>query len=755
VAEKASNKKLLETIRKRYRVMVDADERNRTLAIDDMKFVNVPGAQWEETVKLERGDRPCYEFNKIRVSCKRIINDMRASRPQGKVRGVEGTDKELADIYEGLIRNIWNNSDGDTVIDAAAEYQVSGGMGAWRVTTKYATDNAFEQDICVEPIHNPFCLYADPAAKDPLKRDAHDFIFTEKISKLDFETRYPKADKVDWEASAYDDEDEWDDGETVRICEYWWKDPVDREIWQLEDGKVIAADSDEAAAIPQEAIKKRRSIRTHQVKMCIASGEAILEGPIDWAGREIPFIIIYGESMVIDGRHEWFGLPRFAKDAQRSYNAARTAITETIALAPQAKFWATTAQADGHTEKWAEAHKKNFPFQLFNADPMSPGAPQRMGGADVPVALIQESQLASEEIKAVTGIFSADLGSPNQATSGRQEIARQQQGQLATFNYTDNMSKGIRRTWEILIDLIPKIYDTERELRVLGNDGAENYVKINTFVPGPTGEPIKINDLSVGRYDVTVTVGPGFATKRQEAVETYMGLIQGNPQIMGLAGDLIFKSMDLPYADDIADRMKSMLPPQIQQMLSEGKDIPPEAQAVMAQAQQAMQMVQQQAQQIEAAAQELEQEKSMTEKAKSEVQQLIADLKTEEAQFEAKIAKEMARLTERQANVTVSEAQLEQEVARVTIAQANGDIEVGREVIAQEMAQVTNAAQAINQMYEDFQNYAMGVMSDITEKGKTLKPKIVRVESRRENGKLIAVPIYEETDRTESGQADA
>jgi len=156
--------------------------------------------------------------------------------------------------------------------------------------------------------------------------------------------------------------------------------------------------------------------------MCIASGDAILEGPTDWAGSQFPFVMIYGEYMIIDGKTYWFGLPRFAKDAQRSYNVSRTAIAETVAGTPLATIWATTAQAAGNTDKWAEAHLKNFPWRIYNADPQAPGPPVRTGGADVPVALIQESQMASEDIKAVTGRHSVDEGAANQATSGRQEM---------------------------------------------------------------------------------------------------------------------------------------------------------------------------------------------------------------------------------------------------------------------------------------------------------------------------------------------
>jgi hypothetical protein len=742
--KESPSKGLLTRVRERVKVMMEADDENRRAALADMKFVNVPGEQWEPNMKTERGDRPCYEFNKLRITCKRVINDMRANRPAGKVRGVEDTDKKTAEIYEGLIRNIWNSSDGDTVIDYAGEYQVSGGMGAWRISTKYVAEDVFDQDIVVEPLQNPFCLYADPAAKDHLKRDAMDWVLIDKIAKSAYKKRWPKAEEISWESNEFDDDDDWEDEQTIRVVEYWYKEPYQKELWQLQDGKVIDSASPEAQ-LPEIAkmVVRKRVANCNKIKMCIASGSAILEEQ-EWAGTNFPFVLIYGEHMVIDGKTRWHGLVRFAKDAQRSYNVSRTAITETIAQTPQAKWWATVDQSKGHTTKWAEAHQKNFPFLLYNADPKVGGAPpSRMGGADVPIALIQESQIASEEIKAVTGIFDASLGQSAQEKSGRAIIARQQQGEIATFNYQDNMAKGIRRTWEILIDLIPKIYDTERELRILGSDGAEDYVKVNQIVQDPaSGQMITVHDLAQGRYDTTVTVGPSFSTKRQEASETYMQLAQASPEVMAVAGDLVFKAMDLPYSEDIADRLKAMLPPPIQQMLSQDKEIPPEAQAVMQQAAQAMQVVEQKNQLVMQAAQELQQEQSGIDKGKAEIQTLLANLETKKAQFDAHVAKELAKLTQQQANLQVGAANFDTKVAQ-TQAQTQTDANAGeREELGNNVAE---ALSQINLMANQFAASAATVMQQIQAYQVPAKPRLKSLRAKRVNGELVAEPIYDDT----------
>lgn len=670
------DKKLLATLRERYKRATEADRENRRAALEDMKFLHVPGEQWDANVRQERGTRPCLEFNKLRVSVKRVVNDMRANRPSGKVRPTEDADKPTAQALEGLIRNIWANSDGDSTIDQAAEYQVGGGMGAWRVSAKYSRDDAWDQDLVIEAIQNPYNLYADPAAKDPLKRDAEFWFLTSRMSKTAYETKYPKAEVVDFEAETEFDDEEWFDDDSVRIVEYWYREPYTETLLLLSDGRTVKKTdiTPERAAefeAQQLAILKTRDVQCYRVKMVIASGNAVLERA-DWAGSQFPFVVVYGEQMVIDGKLRWFGLTRFGKDPQKSYNYSRTLGVETVALAPQAKYWATPEQAKGHTDKWSEAHRKGYPFLLFNPDPMNPGAPQMMGGPQMPAAFVQEMQLASEDIKAVTGIYDASLGAKSNEQTGVAIRARQQQGEIAVFNYMDNLAKGIRRTWEILVDAIPHYYDTPRMIRTLGVDGAEDYVKINDGT----------RDVSRGRYDVTVTVGPSFSTQRQEAAEIYMGVLQANPEMMPIIGDLAFKAMDVPYADKVAERIKVMAPPAIQKLEQQDGKASPEVAAAMAQVDMAMQAVQQHGQLVQQAAQEAQSEKVEADKAKSDVQVAAANLKVQEANLKVQVAEFKAMVAETQAKFAEESQGKDAETAAAE-----------REVLVQ---QVEQALQAIN-----------------------------------------------------------
>ncbi|QDP53226.1 MAG: putative portal protein [Prokaryotic dsDNA virus sp.] len=731
-ASKKSNRELLDKVKERFKMMSEADGRNRREAMEDMKFANVPGAQWDDNMKQERGNRPCYEFNKVRISSKRIINEMRANRPAAKVRPVETGDKEVAETLEGLCRNIWSVSDAETITDYAAEYQVNGGMAAWRVDVDYTDDDVFTQDIMVRQIANPFCLYADPACKDILKRDANDWILTEKISRVEFEQRYSDVEVKEFDSNEFDDQEDWQDDDAVRIAEYWYKKPHTKELWQLNDGRVVDSESDEAESEELvAAIQQRRQVETTKICMAVVCGDRILEGPVEWAGSQFPFIMVYGEHVVIDGRTYWWGLPRFAKDAQRSYNIARTAISETIAQTPKSKWWATPKQAAGLTQQWSEAHQKNLPFMLYNPDEKAPGAPTLMPGADVPMALIQESQLASDEIKSTTGIFDASLGMRSNEVSGRAIYARQNQGEIATFNYQDNMAKGVQRTYEILLDLIPHIYDTERELRILGSDGADDYVRVNQIVTTPDGDAVRVNDITTGKYDIHITVGPNFSTQRQEAAETYGALAQQFPDLMGFAGDLVFKSLDLPYAEDIADRLRVMLPPPVQQLLNQDANLPPEVVQAMAQAEQAMQQVQQLGAAAEQASAEAEKDGAVIAKEKAELGKQMADIDKAKAVFDAHMAKQMEQLYRLQVTIAKSQAAMAPGIAvHGEFLDAQGNVEEVRQRIAE-----------IDEILAGFMKAADEAVDFLDKK---TERKVVGGSTSRENGKLVADIEYDD-----------
>jgi hypothetical protein len=733
--ETAALKKIHAEALKRYKLCKDdpTEQENRRNYRDDMKFTYVPGEQWDKTTKDERGkDRVMYEFNETRVNAMSVINHIRANRPQSKVRGVEEGDKNRAEIRQGLYQNITNNSDFDSIKDYAAGHQVAGGMGAWRVDTEYSTDSVSDQDIVIRAFIDPMCVIADPSDKDELKRNAKFWFVHSKMSNEDFEAKYPEKDRVSFEPDDIELNPD-DDDETTWVAEYWKKVPAVKNLCLLSNGQTI--DKDKNPNLPPDVtVVKERKVNTHKIVQYIVSGKAVLEGPNDWAGKFFPFVPVYGYYVVIEGKAYWGGLTRYQKDPQRALNWALTSVYESIGNAPKAKYWATAKQAAGLTGQWAEANVKNLPAMLYNPDPDSPGPPQQMGGAEVPVALIQAAGMARDAHKASVGIFNASLGATSNETSGKAIRARQDEGMVATFNFGDNMAKSERRTCEIVNDLFPHIYDTERHIRILGQDGAEKYLTINSRDP-VTGEVI--NDISAGKFDFTVTTGPSFATQRQEAAEFYTGLSQTDPTLMAVAGDLIIKSHDYPMADAIAERKKLMLPPQIQAAISKDKPIPPEAQAALMQAEQAMAAVQEIGAQAQQASQEAQTDKAAADKAKADVQVAVANLKVQEANLAVDVANFKTLVAQQEAKFAEQQLQMGSQENEKNAA-------ADRDQLSAEMNEALVAIQQQAAQLMDQYAQQLGQMIASQPAPMPMGPKKKGIRMKRVNGEYVGV--IDETD---------
>ncbi len=712
----ASDKAILEELLERNKKCDDADRDNRDGYRKNMRFTYVPGEQWEQAIKNERGvDRPMYQFNRMRARCKYVINGIRENRPSVKIRPFEEGDIQNAEIRKAVHDNVWNASDGDSVIDYAAEHQVTGGMGAARLVTRYCDESVDEQDIFLEPILNPMCLKPDYACQKQDKSDARFWIYEAKIAKEVYEAKYKGRTEVEFEVE--NDLDPNDDENSVWVAEYWRKEPVKRVLVKLATGETV----EESKAPAGAEIIKRREIDSHVIVQYICSGDAVLERH-EWAGKEFPFAAVYGEYLVIDGKIVWYGLPEHGKDPARALNWAMTSVFEAIASQPLATTWVTAAQAKDQVNGWAEAVRKNFPIKVYNADPASPGPPQKETAATIPTALIQAASMASAEMDGALGLFPDNVGEQSNAQSGRAIRARQTQGAMATFNYPDNMAKFVRRIHEILLDLAPKIIDTQRTIRILGKDGAEKYLTINQRDP-MTGEVV--NDLSAGKYDLVVTQGPNYATQRQEAAEFYTNVMQTNPIIGQVAGDLIMKAQDYPYAQEIGDRLRAMLPPQIQQMLGGDKAQDPQVVAAMQQVAEQAALVQQQAQVVQQAAAEAEAEKADATKAKSDVQVAAANLKVQQAQLQTEVA-----------NFQALVAQTEAKFAQQQAAKAGED---STQKVAAEQEQTATIVQGVAEALQQIQQQTADMLQQTAEQLAQLamqpKPQSAkRAVSQRVNG---------------------
>lgn len=541
---------------------------NREQGARDLAFL--AGDQWPEAVRREReaSRRPMLTINRLPQFLRQVTNDIRQADLAIKVSPVDDrSDPELAKIYNGLLRQIQYQSNAKHVFSTAAEHQCACGIGWYRVTTQYMDDTAFDQDIKIQSIQQPFSVFCDPAAVLPDRSDAMWMVVTEMVPTATFKLRYPNAgeNSVDVVSNGSQSRLYWTTSDTVRIAEYWVKEPYTKVLGLTETGDTLdLTDMKPADRMFLPKIIRERQQTAYRVKQYLVSGSEVLEGPNEWAGKHIPIIPVIGSEVPLEEKTYRYGVVRFARDPQQLYNYYRTQTAEMIALAPKSPYLVTTGMlADAEIKRlWDNANNTNRPYLPYIPDVNAPGAaPRREHPPEMPVALVQEAQVASEDMKATTGIYDAGLGKRSNETSGRAIMARQYEGDVANYHYSDNLQRSLEHCGRVLIDLIPKVYDTERVMRIMQDDDTEEYVRVNAVQMSFDGTPRIMNDLSAGRFDVRVSIGKSYSTKRLESADSLMQFMQAVPNSAQVIGDLVAKNMDWPGAEEIAKRLKNTVPP--------------------------------------------------------------------------------------------------------------------------------------------------------------------------------------------------
>ena len=593
--ESGSNNKINEAI-KFWRLVNDADSTNRAEALNDIKFA--AGDQWPVEIQNSRNleSRPCLTINKIDAYIRQVTNQQRMQRPRINVHPVNNlADYKIAQIIEGITRHIEINSNADTAYDTAFDYAVRMGWGYWRINTKYVREDSFDQEIFIDAIDNPFTVYFDPNSILPDGSDAERCLITTVMDKKVFREYYPGADDGAnfQQRSTGDDTASWITKEDIRVAEFFYVERERAKLYLLSDGTSGFADSDNFFARVEASgltvVDERDSFRK-AVKWMKCTALEILEEKT-MAGKYIPVVPCYGAQVIIDDKRKKYGLVRFAKDPQRMYNFWRTSMTESVALAPKAKWLLAEGQDEGHENEWAMANIKSTPvlrYKQKDIEGVPAPAPTRLQPEPPPTGIMEAAGAISADLQMVLGIMDPNQ-LPSGNISGKALQGQQNQVDLSNFHFYDNMTRSIRHTGKIILDLIPKIYDTQRVMRIIGSDGQPDMTTINE--QNEIGEVL--NDVTVGEYDVVMDTGPGFQSRRQQAVESMMPLLTGNAELFKIAGDLVFRNMDFPGADVIADRLAAMNP---MAQIDEKSEIPPQVQMQMAQSKQMIEELQQQLQ---------------------------------------------------------------------------------------------------------------------------------------------------------------
>jgi len=585
-------------VRRRYDYALAQDAEDRRPAVEDSDFV--AGAQWSAEDIKARSDpqypRPILTENRLPTFVAQVSNDGRQNKPAIKCSVMDGGKKETAEFFQSRIRHIEYDSDADIAYDDSRDSQIICGRGFYRVTTEIDATGA--QQIRIKPIENQFSVLFDPAAREYDRSDADWCFVITLYSREAFRRRFG-VDAAIVQSGFYEGTENpapsWvgaHGSEQIQVAEYWEKDyagekPIIRQY--VIDGVEIHDET-------------------------------------EWLGSCIPIIPVWGRQQIQAGKRRTFSLVRNAKDPQRLVNLYVSNIAEQIALMPKSPYMIADGQIAGYEDEWESINtvpRAVVRYKATSVGGTQVGQPSRIQQEPPIQALVIGYNQAVDAMKAAMGIYDTSLGARSNESSGIAIQRRQKEADNANFHFHDNEARSRRHLGRILIELIPLIDAGEKAVPIRSEDGKSSIVRVNTAQPYPdpeTGKPVQ-HDLASGSYGVSVSTGPSFTSARQEAFEVYSQIASADPRFMQIAGDVLFRNMDAPGADQIAERYEKTLPPQLAPQKGQQAQIPP-------QVQQTMQLMSQQHEQLVATVHQLQDEID-TKKAELESRERIASMQEE------------------------------------------------------------------------------------------------------------------------------
>lgn len=566
----ASKEEILSLAKHRLETARDADKSNREEALDDLRFLL--GEQWDETTLTDRtkDGRPSLVFNRLPSQLDHLVGDIRQNKISIKVLPVDDeADPHTADIINGLVRNIEYVSNAELVYTIAAESALSCGLGALRVLTKYENPRSFDQELIIEPIRNPFSVFIDPRSVRPDGSDAKWAAVSVMMDSEEFKQQYPDADIASFEDTQGDRRKWWfeDDGKKIRLMEYYWIEEKPITLHLLSNGLTLCCKKYEEAREELEA-RGIYSVKTRESKIPTVfyakmTANGIVEGPQEWPSSYIPIIPVVGKELNIEGEIHRRGAIRNAKVPQQAFNYMRSSQMELLGLQSKAPWILSAKQIEGHEDEWGYANISNLAFLVYN-DVENGRPPFRASPPVGSVSLFQEAMQAIDDMKAATHIYDASLGNRSNETSGVAIKQRQRQGERGNYTFFDNYALSIKRVAKILVDMIPRVYDGARVVRIIGSSGEPENVVINE--EHATGKVIegeeetRLYKLDVGKYDVVTSIGPSSSTARQESIELIMDILKLMPNATPVVADVLVKNMTFKDSDELEERLRFMNP---------------------------------------------------------------------------------------------------------------------------------------------------------------------------------------------------
>jgi hypothetical protein len=644
------DEKIVKEAKDRFKICSETSSEIRKEALIDLNFID--GKQWDSQIMQNRQEsrRPTLTINKLRVYINQVINDIRQNRPAIKVRPVDdGTDVATAKVINGIIRHICNNGNYKNAIDNATKYAVGCGMGYVRIATDYLNDNSFDQEFEIKIVDNPFLVYFPlNIIKELDYSDAPYAFIRMTMSKEDFQEKYPDADDMGhWQSETIGDRD-WTEENDIWLAEYFKVIDETKTLYQLSDGSTTM---EEPVLFPGLTVVKTRPTKIRKVMWYLLSEHTVLDRE-ELVFSSIPIVPILGQDYVVDNKKRYYSLIRDSIDPQRLYNFWKSSEAELLMLTPKAVWMGAKGAFDGLENAYKEANAKPIAFLEYNpstnlATPAAP--PTRIQAPEITSAFIAAANGANEDIRATTGLFAASMGEAGAEKSGKAILARQRQGDTANFHFFESVNVCTRRIGRLLINGIPRIYDTVRTIRIIGEDSTEDVVTVNQQYHDEKTGMDRLYDLTCGEYDVVVDTSTAYETKRIESLDILSKFMTSFPPAAQAIGDLLAKNLDIPEAREMADRLRRMVPPNLLEDPNQPDNGIDEAQvrAIIAD--------------LEA----LQQQLKMTESEKAQLEQMLgqatAELKSKQEETQVKADSNTLKVA---AEVRKAELSLEQEKVR-------------------------------------------------------------------------------------------
>lgn len=627
----------LRDMREKFAADESYDRYNREAGVEDLQFL--VGDQWDAAVRAQRvaKRKPVLTINRLPAFVAQVLGARLENETAIRVLPDHGGTKDVAKVRQGLMRSIQKVSHADAAFDNALTGAVCAGIGNFQVDIDYDNDETWHQSIAIRPIADHFSVVWDRSRTDATGADAGHCFVVETMPLSTYETEYPWATPSDIMSDRMPAEvmhSGWFDQEDVRIVSYWQVRERKRTIALLQNGETVdITDRDDPELLLRimqrpDGEPQVRDVYRKYARMYRCSGGDVLEGPYDLPISRVPIFRVPGWEIRIGGQvHRW-GLIRHMKDPQRLHNMWRSSIAEKIMQSPRQTWLASNEAVAGREDKWRNSNKSDDPLLIWNAE--SGHKPERIDPIQVEQALVLQAQMTEQDLKDVSNIHEANLGMPSNEVSGKAIQARIRVSQTGSEVYNANLTKAIEECGRVINDLIPIVYDTPRVVRILGDEAQALMQSINDV----TDDSV---DITAGKYNVTVSTGPSFETKRVEQAENMMALATAMPQTLALTADLIVEAQDWPKAERIAERLRMSMPANL---LSPAEMTPEIQAAQQAQAQQQQAQIQAAVQQAMA---EYEETQSKTALNVARAQSIAAETQGQQGTIPAEIAEKQAK----------------------------------------------------------------------------------------------------------------